>query len=123
MPLCSQCQVVHVRVQAVDHVCERHMPHRLPPRPSQECSSRAQLPYMHPANHDPHCMSFNHRSQPSAIILLHVFAMQGHFQVVFSKEHCPLRKRKLSWFMRVRCLKNQITHQPSLLCAHRWRCV
>lgn len=29
--------------------------------------------------------------------------MQGHFQVVFSKEHCPLRKWKLSWFMRVRC--------------------
>lgn len=28
--------------------------------------------------------------------------VQGHFQVVFSKEHCPLRKTKLSSFMRVR---------------------
>ena len=27
--------------------------------------------------------------------------MQGHFQVVLSRQHCPLLQRKLGWFDRV----------------------
>lgn len=27
--------------------------------------------------------------------------LQGHFQIIFNREHCPLLQKDLSWFMRL----------------------
>jgi hypothetical protein len=52
---------------------------------------------------------------------LPALALQGHFQVVFSRKHCPLFQWRLGFFMRVRPQLYSNMHDPVLQLLGRQR--